>query len=115
MSLGAGNAHRGLITVSVMLATIMQALDATIANVALPHMQATMGTTQNQISLVLTSYIVAAAICMPLSGFLATRFGRKKIFLISVIGFTVASMACGAAQTLGPRSRARPCARRRHG
>lgn len=101
MSLGAGNAHRGLITVSVMLATIMQALDATIANVALPHMQATMGTTQNQISLVLTSYIVAAAICMPLSGFLATRFGRKKIFLISVIGFTVASMACGAAQTLG--------------
>jgi DHA2 family multidrug resistance protein len=57
--------HRGLITVSVMLATIMQALDTTIANVALPHMQGTMGATQDQISWVLTSYIVAAAIFMP--------------------------------------------------
>lgn len=93
--------HRGLITLSVMLATIMQALDATIANVALPHMQATMGTTQNQISLVLTSYIVAAAIFMPMSGFLSTRFGRKRIFLWSVAGFTISSMLCGAAQSLG--------------
>ena len=92
--------HRGLITVSVMLATIMQALDTTIANVALPHMQGTMGATQDQISWVLTSYIVAAAICMPLTGFLTARLGRKRVFMWSVVGFTVASMLCGAAQSL---------------
>ena len=92
--------HRGLITVSVMLATIMQAVDTTIANVALPHMQGTMGATQDQIAWVLTSYIVAAAIFMPLTGFLAARFGRKRIFMVSVVGFTIASMLCGAAQNL---------------
>lgn len=93
-------ANRGFITLSVMLATIMQALDTTIANVALPHMQGAMGATQDQISWVLTSYIVAAAIFMPLTGFLASRFGRKRLFMGSVIGFTVASMLCGAAQSL---------------
>lgn len=93
-------AHRGFITVSVMLATIMQALDTTIANVALPHMQGTMGATYEQISWVLTSYIVAAAIFMPLTGFLAMRFGRKRLFLGSVVGFTITSMLCGAAQNL---------------
>jgi DHA2 family multidrug resistance protein len=92
--------HRWLITVSVMLATIMQALDTTIANVALPHMQGSMGTTQDQISWVLTSYIVAAAICMPLTGFLAARFGRKRLFMWCIVGFTLASMLCGAAQSL---------------
>ena len=92
--------HRGFITLSVMLATIMQALDTTIANVALPHMQGSMSATQDQISWVLTSYIVAAAIFMPLTGFLTARFGRKRIFILSVIGFTVASMMCGAAQNL---------------
>ena len=94
------SAHRGLVTVSVMLATIMQALDTTIANVALPHMQGTMGATQDQIAWVLTSYIVAAAIFMPLTGFLSARWGRKRIFMWSVVGFTVASMLCGAAQSL---------------
>ncbi len=93
-------AHRGLVTVAVMLATVMQALDMTIANVALPHMQGTMGATQDQISWVLTSYIVSAAIFMPLTGFLAARLGRKRVFMASVAGFTVASMLCGAAQTL---------------
>jgi DHA2 family multidrug resistance protein len=93
-------AHRGAITVSVMLSTIMQALDTTIANVALPHMQGTMGATYEQISWVLTSYIVAAAICIPLTGFLAARFGRKRLFLWSVVGFTITSMLCGAAQNL---------------
>jgi len=88
------------ITLSVMLATIMQALDTTIANVALPHMQGSVGATQDQISWVLTSYIVAAAICMPLTGFLSARFGRKQVFIWSVIGFTVTSMMCGAAQNL---------------
>ncbi len=94
------SAHRGLVTVSVMLATIMQALDTTIANVALPHMQGTMGATQDQISWVLTSYIVAAAIFMPLTGFLTARWGRKRVFMWSVVGFTLASMLCGAAQSL---------------
>ncbi|BAL25222.1 MDR family MFS transporter [Azoarcus sp. KH32C] len=92
--------HRGLVTLSVMLATIIQALDMTIANVALPHMQGSMGATQDQISWVLTSYIVAAAIFMPLTGFLSARFGRKRIFLTAVVGFTIASMLCGAAQNL---------------
>ncbi|MDO9179623.1 MAG: DHA2 family efflux MFS transporter permease subunit [Agitococcus sp.] len=85
---------------SVMLATIMQALDTTIANVALPHMQGTMSATQDQISWVLTSYIVAAAIFMPLTGFLSARLGRKRVFMTAVIGFTAASMLCGAAQSL---------------
>lgn len=93
-------AKRGFVTLSVMLATIMQALDTTIANVALPHMRGAMGATQDQISWVLTSYIVAAAIAMPLTGFVAARIGRKRLFSYSVIGFTVASMLCGAAQSL---------------
>ena len=93
-------AHRGFVTLSVMLATIMQALDTTIANVALPHMQGTMGATLDQIAWVLTSYIVAAAIFMPLTGFLSARLGRKRIFMWSVAGFTVTSMLCGAAQSL---------------
>ena len=92
--------ERGLITASIMLATIMQALDTTIANVALPHMQGSMSATQDQISWVLTSYIVAAAIMTPPTGFLAARFGRRKLFICSVAGFTVASMLCGAATSL---------------
>ena len=97
---GASKAHLGLITLSVMLATIMQALDTTIANVALPHMQGAMGATQDQISWVLTSYIVAAAIFMPLTGFISDKIGRKRLFMWSVAGFTIASMLCGAAQSL---------------
>ena len=92
--------RRGFIALSVMLATIIQALDTTIANVALPHMQGSLGATQTQISWVLTSYIVAAAIFMPLTGFITARFGRKRIFMWSVAGFTLASMLCGAAQSL---------------
>ncbi|RYZ89327.1 MAG: DHA2 family efflux MFS transporter permease subunit, partial [Moraxellaceae bacterium] len=92
--------HKGFVTISVMLATIMQALDTTIANVALPHMQGSMSATQDQISWVLTSYIVASAIFLPMTGFLAERFGRKKLFLWSVVGFTLTSMLCGAAQNL---------------
>jgi MFS transporter, DHA2 family, multidrug resistance protein len=96
----AAQGHRGFVTVSIMLATIMQALDTTIANVALPHMQGSLAATQDQISWVLTSYIVAAAIMTPPTGFLAARLGRKRLFLASVTGFTIASMLCGAAQTL---------------
>jgi DHA2 family multidrug resistance protein len=91
---------KGFITLSVMLATIMQALDTTIANVALPHMQGSMSATQDQISWVLTSYIVAAAIFLPMTGFLADKFGRKRLFVWSVVGFTITSMLCGAAQNL---------------
>ncbi len=92
--------HRGAITVSIMLATIMQALDTTIANVALPHMQGSLGAAQDQVSWVLTSYIVAAAIATPLTGWLTGRLGRKRLFLVSVTGFTIASMLCGLAQSL---------------
>jgi len=94
-------ANRLAITVSIMLATIMQAVDTTIANVALPHIQGSLSATQDQISWVLTSYIVAAAIMTPLTGWLAGHFGIKRVFLISVVGFTVASALCGIATTLG--------------
>jgi MFS transporter, DHA2 family, multidrug resistance protein len=91
---------RGMITISIMLATIMQVVDMTIVNVALPHMQGNMSATQDQISWVLTSYIVAAAIVTPLTGVLADKLGRKRIFVGSVIGFTLASMLCGMATSL---------------
>ena len=90
-------AHRGLITVSIMLATIMQALDTTIANVALPDMQGSLSVAQDQIAWVLTSYIVAAAVATPMCGWLALHYGRKRLFLVSIAGFTVASALCGIA------------------
>jgi DHA2 family multidrug resistance protein len=83
-----------------MLANIMQGVDNTIANVALPHIQGSLSASQDQIAWVLTSYIVAAAITMPLTGWLAGRFGIKHIFLVSVLGFTIASALCGAATSL---------------
>ena len=83
-----------------MLATFMQGVDTTIANVALPHMQGSFSCSQDQIAWVVTSYIVAAAIMTPLTGWLAGRFGIKYVFLISVIGFTIASALCGAATSL---------------
>ncbi|MGB6538005.1 MAG: DHA2 family efflux MFS transporter permease subunit [Xanthobacteraceae bacterium] len=92
--------NRGAITLCVILATLMQALDTTIANVALPYMQGTMSASQEQIAWVLTSYIVAAAIMTPPTGFLAGKFGIKRLFLISIGGFTLASMLCGMAQSL---------------
>jgi DHA2 family multidrug resistance protein len=92
--------NRAMITLSVMLATVMQVVDTTIVNVALPHMQGSMAATQDQISWVLTSYIVAAAILTPLTGVLAGRMGRKRLFAAAVIGFTLASMLCGAATSL---------------
>jgi len=83
-----------------MLATIMQALDTTIANVALPYMQSSLSASEDQINLVLTSYIVTAAIMMPATGWLAARFGRKNLFLMSVVGFTATSVLCGLATSL---------------
>jgi DHA2 family multidrug resistance protein len=92
--------HRGMIALTVMSATILTALDTTIANVALPHMQGSLSATQDQMTWALTSYIIAGAIMTPLAGWIADRFGRKPLFLYSVIGFTVASALCGMAQTL---------------
>ncbi|PTX91150.1 DHA2 family efflux MFS transporter permease subunit [Opitutus sp. ER46] len=97
----AAPSHRGAITLCVMLATIMQALDTTIANVALPYMQSSLSASQDQINLVLTSYIVSAAIMMPATGWLSARLGRKNLFLVSVVGFTLASVLCGLAMSLG--------------
>jgi DHA2 family multidrug resistance protein len=92
--------NRWPITISIMLATVMNSLDTTIANVALPHIQGSVQASQDQITWVLTSYIVAAAIMTPMSGWLADRIGRKTLFLISIGGFTVASMLCGIAGSL---------------
>ena len=92
--------NRLMITLSIMLATIMQTLDGTIANVALPHMQGTLSASQDQIAWVLTAYIVAAAIATPLTGWMVDRFGQKNVFLASIAGFTAASMLCGMADSL---------------
>ena len=93
-------ANRPLLTIGVMAATIMQILDSTIANVALPHMQASLGATADTITWVLTSYIVASAVAIPLTGWLADRLGSRRLFLASVVAFVAASMLCGLAQTL---------------
>src|ERR1700741_685010 len=92
--------HRGIVSGCSMIATLMQALDNTIANVALPYMQGSLSTTLDQITWVLTSYVVAAAIMTAPVGWLAARFGRKNLFLACVGGFTVASMLCGVAESL---------------
>src|SRR5271154_4223894 len=92
--------NRGAITACVILAVIMQALDTTIANVALPYMQGSVSASADQINWVLTSYIVAAAIMTPPSGFLANKFGRQRVLMVAVVGFVVASVLCGMAQSL---------------
>lgn len=91
---------RGLVTLAIMLATIMQVLDTTIANVALPHMQGSLSATQDQVVWILTSYIVASAIMTLPTGWLAGRYGRKRVFTIAVAGFTLASMLCGVAASI---------------
>jgi len=92
---------RRFITASVMAATVMNSLDSTIANVALPHIQGSVSASSEEITWVLTSYIVAAAIMTPLTGWLAGRFGRKRLVLCSIIGFTFVSGLCGVADSLG--------------
>ena len=93
--------HRTIITLCTVGATLMQALDQTIANVALPYMQGSLSATYDEITWVLTSYITAAAIMTAPVGWLAARFGRKYLFITCLVGFTVTSMMCGAAQSLG--------------
>jgi DHA2 family multidrug resistance protein len=92
--------RRNMVTICAMTATIMQALDTTIANVALPYMQGSLSASQDQINWVLTSYIVAAAIMTAPVGWIANRFGRKRIFIVCSAGFTIASLLCGVAQDI---------------
>src|SRR3569832_2383378 len=92
--------QRTMVTVCAMAATIMQALDTTIANVALPYMQGTLSASQDQINWVLTSYIVAAAIMTAPVGWISNRLGRKRIFIGCAAGFTLASVLCGLAQDI---------------
>src|SRR5580693_6294211 len=92
--------RRGTITILVLLAAMMQTLDTTIVNVALPYVQGSVATSPDQIDWVLTAYITAAAIMTPPTGFLVARFGLKRLFIVSTIGFTLASMLCGIAGSL---------------
>jgi DHA2 family multidrug resistance protein len=92
--------RRNMVTICAMTATIMQALDTTIANVALPYMQGSLSASQDQINWVLTSYIVAAAIMTAPVGWIANRYGRKRIFILCSAGFTFASVLCGLAQDI---------------
>jgi MFS transporter, DHA2 family, multidrug resistance protein len=92
--------RRNMVTICAMTATIMQALDTTIANVALPYMQGSLSASQDQINWVLTSYIVAAAIMTAPVGWIANRFGRKRVFIVCSAGFTIASVMCGVAQNI---------------
>lgn len=93
--------ERAIVTIGVMMAVLLQVLDTTIANVALPHMQASLSASQDTINWVLTSYIVASAIALPISGWLADKVGRKRLLLVSVALFTIASVLCATATSLG--------------
>ncbi len=92
--------HRALITVCVMMGNLMQSLDASIANVSLPYMQGTLSTSADEITWVLTSYVIAAAIMTAPVGWMAVRFGRKNLHVVCMVGFVMASMLCGTADTL---------------
>src|SRR5205823_1236225 len=98
--IGGGVSERLLVTLAVMSATLIQVLDTTIVNVALPHMAGELGATTDQISWVLTSYLVSSAIVMPLTGYFADTLGRKRFLLISISGFVAASALCGISQSL---------------
>jgi len=89
-----------MLTVGIMTASLLQVLDTTIANVAIPHMRSQLGATADEISWVLTSYIVAMAVAMPITGWLADRFGSRRLFIFSVAGFVISSMLCGMAQNI---------------
>jgi MFS transporter, DHA2 family, multidrug resistance protein len=98
---GAAVSNRLAITIVVGLATLMQALDTTIANISLPYIQGSLAANQDEVEWVLTSYLVAAAIMTPPTGYLTRRFGLKRLFMVSIVGFTVGSMLCGMATSIG--------------
>src|SRR5262245_5856788 len=90
-----------LIAVSVMFATFMEVLDTTVVNVSLPHIAGSLSASIDEATWALTSYLVANAIVLPMTGWLASRFGRKRLLMLSVTGFTASSFLCGVAPTLG--------------
>lgn len=98
---GQRKAGRAAVTATVMLASMIYAIDWTIAAVALPHMQGSFSATQDQVSWVITSYLVVSAVMLPTTSWLTARLGRRRLFLYSITGFTIASLFCGAAPTLG--------------
>jgi DHA2 family multidrug resistance protein len=99
--MSAANRKRWLITITVMLVAVLELLDTTIVNVSLPQMMGALGANVDQITWVLTSYIVTAAIVMPLTGFLVNTLGCRKLLLINILGFMASSMLCGIATHLG--------------
>src|ERR1700759_3799681 len=105
MPLGASNEHREinpwLIAIAVMSSTFMEGLDTTVVNVSLPHIAGSLSASVDEATWTLTSYLVANAIILPLTGWLAGRFGRKRLLLAAVTGFTAASFFCGLAPSLG--------------
>src|SRR5213593_1193668 len=94
------NINPWLIAVSVMFATFMEVLDTTVVNVSLPHIAGSLSSTIDEATWALTSYLVANAIILPMTGWLASKFGRKRLLMLSVVGFTAASFLCGLAPTL---------------
>jgi DHA2 family multidrug resistance protein len=90
----------GLTVFGIMLASLLQILDSTIANVAIPHMQAALGATSDEVSWVLTSYIVASAVAIPATGWISDRVGSRRLFILSTLGFVLSSMLCGMAQNI---------------
>ena len=92
--------ERGMIMFGAMMATVMMVLDTTIANVALPHMETSLGATRETITWVLTSYIVASAVAIPITGWLSDRIGRKQLYVGATFAFTAASALCALATSL---------------
>ena len=90
-----------IIATSVMFATFMEVLDTTVVNVSLPHIAGSLSASIDEATWALTSYLVANAIILPMTGWLASRFGRKNLLMLSVVGFTTSSFLCGIAPTLG--------------
>src|SRR5678810_1083648 len=89
-----------IVAIAVMFATFMEVLDTTVVNVSLPHIASSMAATTDEATWALTSYLVANAIILPMTGWLASMFGRKRLLMLSVIGFTASSFLCGLAPTL---------------
>src|SRR3982751_5426015 len=96
-----GDAHKYLIALACVLASMMQVIDASIVNVAIPHMMGELGASIDEIAWVSTGYILASVIVMPLTGWLSAYFGRKRYFAASILIFTAASFFCGASGSLG--------------
>src|SRR5574337_1291615 len=95
-----GEINPWVIAVTVTLATFMEVLDTSIANVALPHIAGNLSASVDEATWVLTSYLVSNAIILPMTGWLSNHFGRKRVLMTSIAGFTIASVACGMAPSL---------------